>query len=74
MLRLNKASGFDSLSNEMILAHLDVKPELIVVMFHKVFYEEKKVAKWSQAIISAIFEIGIEMDLGNYRGISVYHA
>ena len=71
ILRLNKASGFDSLSNEMILALLDVKPELIVVMFNKVFYEEKKVAKWSRAIISPIFKSGIEMDPGNYRGISV---
>ena len=55
----------------MILALLDVKPELIVVMFNKVFYEEKKVAKWSRAIISPIFKSGIEMDPGNYRGISV---
>ena len=45
ILRLNKASGFDSLSNEMILALLDVKPELIVVMFNKVFYEEKKLVQ-----------------------------
>ena len=44
ILRLNKASGFDSLSNEMIIALMEVKPELIVVIFNKIFQGQTKVA------------------------------
>ena len=71
ILRLNKASGFDSLSNEMIIALMEVKPELIVVMFNQIFQGQTKVENWSIAMISPIFKSGIEMDPGNYRGISV---
>ena len=71
ILRLNKASGFDSLSNEMIIALMEVKPELIVCMFNKIFQGQTKVENWSIAMISPIFKSGIEMDPGNYRGISV---
>ena len=71
ILRLNKASGFDSVSNEMILALIEVKPELVVFLFNKVFQEQKKIGSWSIAMISPIFKSGIEMDPGNYRGISI---
>ena len=53
------------------MALLDVKPKLIVSMFDEVFYEEKRVAKWSRTIISPIIKSSIEMYPGNYRSIFI---
>ena len=71
VLKPNKASGYDSLSNEMILGLLEVKPDLLVTLFNKVFKTHQKIKEWSIALISPIFKSGIKMAPGNYRGISV---
>ena len=71
VLKLNKASGHDSISNEMILGFLEVKPDLLVTLFNVVFSNNQKIDQWSLALISPIFKSGSKMDPGNYRGISV---
>ena len=71
ILRTNKASGYDSVSNEMILGLIQVQPGIIAFLFNIVFKNHRKIDEWTTALISPIFKSGIETDPGNYRGISV---
>ena len=63
ILKPNKSSGYDSVSNEMILALIEVKPDLLIVMF--------KIEQWSWALIVPIFKSGVKTNPNNYRGISI---
>ena len=71
ILKLNKASGYDSVSNEMILSLLAVKPDLLVKLFNEIFRRNQKIDLWSIALITPIFKSGVKTNPGNYRGISV---
>ena len=68
ILKPNKTSGYDSISNEMILCLLEVKSDLLVKLFNEVFKSNRKIEQWSLALISPIFKSGIKMNPGNYRG------
>ena len=71
VLKPNKACAKDTLANEMISGLIEVKPELILKLFNKVFENYQKIEEWSIGLISPIFKSGVKMDPGNYRGISV---
>ena len=69
ILKPNKSSGYDLVSNEMILGLIEVKPDLLIVMFHKVFTNNSKIEQWSWALIVPIFKSGVKTNPNNYRGI-----
>ena len=71
ILKPNKSSGYDCVSNEMIIGLLEVKPALLVKLFNNVFKKNQKIDQWSIALISPILKNGMKMIPGNYRGISV---
>ena len=71
VLKPNKASGLDSLSNEMILELFKVNKELLLILFNGVFKNTQKIDQWSVGLISPIYKSGDKMNTGNYRGISV---
>ena len=71
ILKPNKSSGYDSVSNEMILGLIEVKPDLLIMLFNKVFTNNSKIDQWSWALIVPIFKSGVKMDPNNYRGISI---
>ena len=71
VLKPNKACGFDSISNEMILGLLEVKPNLIIKLFNDIFLKNSKISQWSVSMITPIFKSGLKTDPSNYRGISV---
>ena len=71
ILKPNKASGYDSVSNEMILCLLEIKPDLLIRLFNEVFASNRKIYQWTVALITPIFKKGVKMNPGNYRGISV---
>ena len=71
ILKPNKASGYDSVSNEMILCLLEVKPELLIRLFNEIFASNRKIYQWTVALITPIYKKREKMNPGNYRGISV---
>ena len=70
-LKPNKSSGWDLISNEMILCLLEVQPQLLVKLFNTIFSTNAKIEQWSVSIITPIFKTGSKMDPSNYRGISL---
>ena len=71
VLRPDRSSGYDSLSNEMILCLLETNPEIILKLFNIVFNSNIKLEHWTMAIITPIWKAGPKMDPSNYRGISI---
>ena len=71
ILRPNKSTGSDSISNEMILCLLEVQPELLIKLFNRIFDKNAKIEQWSLTMITPIFKSGTKMEPNNYRGISL---
>ena len=71
VLRRDKSSGYDSLSNEMIKCLLETNPDLLVKLFNSVFHSNTKIEQWTMGIIAPIWKSGPKMDPSNYRGISL---
>ena len=46
ILRPNKSTGSDSISNEMILCLLEVQPELLIKLFNRIFDKNAKIEQW----------------------------
>ena len=71
VLKPNKSSRFDSISNEMIKCLIDIQPGLILKLFNAVFDMNVKIVHWAVAMITPIFKSGSKMNPTNYRGISI---
>ena len=71
VLKPNKASGYDSISNEMIGSLLELQPGILLKLFNSVFDNNAKIEQWGLAIITPIFKNGSKMNPNNYRGISI---
>ena len=71
VLKPDKSSGYDSLSNEMIKCLLSTNPDLLLKLFNSVFSSNTKIEKWTIAMITPIWKAGPKMDPSNYRGISL---
>ena len=57
ILKPNKASGFDLLSNEMILWLIEVQPNLLLKFFNSIFDSNAKINQWSLSVINPIFKM-----------------
>ena len=71
ILRPNKSSGHDLISNEMISSLVEVQPELLIQLFNRIFKTNAKIKQWSLSVITPIFKSGSKMEPNNYRGISL---
>ena len=71
VLRRDKSSGYDSLSNEMIKCLLEANPDLLLKLFNAVFSSNTKIEQWTMGIIAPIWKLGSKMNPSNYRGISL---
>ena len=71
ILRHNKSSGMDCISNEMISCLLSAKPEIIKKLFNSILKYPMVINKWHISMISPIHKSGSKMDPDNYRGISL---
>ena len=71
ILRPNKSTGSDSISNEMILCLLEVQPEILIKIFNNIFVKNAKIEQWSLTMITPIFKSGTKTEANNYRGISL---
>ena len=71
ILKANKATGYDSISNEMIKCLLETYPIILVKLFNNIFRNNVKIKEWETSIITPIHKSGTKTDPSNYRGISV---
>ena len=71
VLRPDKSTGYDSLSNEIIKCLAETNPRIILKLFNLVFDSNAKIEQWAVAILTPILKSGPKMDPSNYRGISI---
>ena len=71
VLRPSKASGYDSISNEMISCLLEVQPELILKLSNSILIRNPHINTWEISMITPIFKSGSKTNPEDYRGISV---
>ena len=71
VLKSNKATGFDSISNEMINCLLQVNPVILLKLSNFIIKQNATVNEWTISIINPIHKGGSKTDLSNFRGISI---
>ena len=71
ILKANKASGLDNLSNEMLACFVETYPFLVIKLFNTILDSNKVIPDWSTGMITPIFKRGSTSDPANYRGISL---
>ena len=71
VLRPDKSTGYDSLSNEIIKCLVETNSRIILKLFNLVFESNAKIEQWAIAILTPILKSGPKMDPSNYRGISI---
>ena len=70
-LKNNKASGLDSISNEMIKARAPIILPFLVIFFNKILETKEYPDEWAVGIITPIHKSGEIDDPDNYRGITI---
>ena len=71
VLRPNKSSGSDLISNEMLLCLIEVQPEILIKLLNRIFDTNAKIKQFSHSMIAPIFKSGVKTEPNNYRGISL---
>ena len=71
ILKCNKATGYDSLSNEMIKCLLDANPNILIKLFNCILNKNPVISKWMISILNPIHKSGNKAEPSNYRGISI---
>ena len=67
VLRPDKSTGYDSLSNEIIKCLIGMSPKIILKLFNLVFDSNAKIEQWAIAILTPILKSVPKMDPSNYR-------
>ncbi len=70
-LKRGKATGLDTLSNEMISCFLELYPHIILTLFNTILENNITIGEWTRGIITALHKKGSKSDPGNCRGISL---
>ena len=71
ILRNGKATGHDSISNEMLSCLLEVRPEILKKLFNSILHNPITIEKWNISMISPLHKTGSKINPDNYRGISL---
>ena len=67
-MKSKKASGYDSISNEMIKASLPFSLSFLVTLFNKILQTQIYLEEWSRGIITPVPK---SRNPDNYRGITI---
>ena len=70
-LKNQKASGYDSISNEMIKAGSDAILPFLEIFFNTILETKNYPEDWSCGIITPIYKSGKDDNPDNYRGITI---
>ena len=70
-LKNNKASGLDSISNEMIKSSAPIILPFLVIFFNKILETKEKPDEWSVGIITPLHRSGEIDDPDNYKEITI---
>jgi hypothetical protein len=70
-LKMKKASGLDSISNEMLKAGKETLKPYICKLFNNIIKSECYPNIWSKGYIVPIYKKGEMEDPANYRGITI---
>ena len=70
-LKKGKAVAMDLLSNDMIIACVDIIAPILVELFNKILQYELPPEVWCLGIIVPLFKSGESNDVNNYRGITI---
>ena len=70
-LKLNKSSGLDAISNEMIKSGANILSPYLCKLFNHILRSECYPNLWSTGFIVPIYKKGSSDDPSNYRGISI---
>ena len=54
ILKYNKATGYDSLSNEMIKCLLDINPTIFLKLFNCILNKNPTINKWIVSILNPL--------------------
>ena len=71
VLRNGKASGYDRISNEMLICLFEERPEIFTKLFNALLQNPTSIDRWNISMINPIHKNGSKMDTDNYRGISL---
>jgi hypothetical protein len=71
MLNINKAIGFDIISNEMIKCGITFLAQPLTKLFNKNISTEQYPSQWWLGYICPVFKKGERDDPANYRGITI---
>ena len=70
-LKNNKASGLDSISNEMIKARAPIILPFLVIFFNKILETKEYPDEWAVGITKPLHKSGEIDDPDSYRGITI---
>ena len=70
-LKNKKASGLDSISNEMLKSSIQIMLPSIKKLFNHIINTEIFPQEWAKGLILPIFKTGDRDDPSNYRGITI---
>jgi len=67
----NKAAGDDECINEILKQGGEQMVESLVILFRKMWKEEKVPIDWARGVIIPLFKEGERQNVDNYRGITL---
>jgi hypothetical protein len=71
LLKNNKATGFDCVSNEMLKCSAESLHKPILLLFNTILQHNVYPAAWKEDILGPLFKAGVKTDCNNFRGICV---
>ena len=71
MLKNNKATSFDCVSNEMLKFSATALCEPFLLLFNTILEHNLYPSVWKQDILGPLFKSGVKSDVNNFRGICV---
>ena len=70
-MKSKKASGYDSISNEMIKESLSSTSSFLAILFHKILQTQIQPEEWSRGIVTSMLKLGEMENPDNCSDIAI---